>query len=114
MDVVAFESIVKLVAFMIVGVFACWSLFDGMLDLAQQSLAIPSVTSILEGRPDGVYIFIVHACLGALSMFCLPRQFHVGYIECNHPDKLKAARWAFPLYLFAINFFILPINSPLA
>ena len=109
MDVVAFESIVKLVAFMIVGVFACWSLFDGMLDLAQQSLAIPSVTSILEGRPDGVYIFIVHACLGALSMFCLPRQFHVGYIECNHPDELKAARWAFPLYLFAINFFILPI-----
>ena len=109
MDVVAFESIVKLVAFMIVGAFACWSLFDGMVDLVEQSIAAPSVKTILEGRPDGIYIFIVHACLGALSMFCLPRQFHVSYIECNHPDELKVARWAFPLYLFAINFFILPI-----
>ncbi|PYE33846.1 PAS domain S-box-containing protein [Idiomarina fontislapidosi] len=109
MDVVAFESMVKLIAFMIIGAFACWSLFDGVVDLVEQSLAQASIKTILEGRPDGIYIFIVHACLGALSMFCLPRQFHVSYIECNHPDELKVARWAFPLYLFAINFFILPI-----
>ena len=33
----------------------------------------------------------------------------MGYVENTHPDELKTARWAFPLYLFAINFFILPL-----
>ena len=42
-------------------------------------------------------------------MLVLPRQFQVNFIENNHADELKTARWGFPLYLFAINFFILPI-----
>lgn len=63
----------------------------------------------MTGEEGGGYIFTVHILLGALSMFCLPRQFHVSYVENTHPDELKVARWAFPLYLFSINFFILPI-----
>jgi len=109
MDAVAFESIVKLLAFMIMGLYCSYILFDGLGDLMIQAAADPSAQAALQGKPSGGYIYITHVLLGALSMFCLPRQFHVGYIENTHPDELRTARWAFPLYLFAINFFILPI-----
>ncbi|MGM0480691.1 MAG: PAS domain-containing hybrid sensor histidine kinase/response regulator [Pseudomonadota bacterium] len=109
MDAMAFESIVKLVAFMAVGLFATYGLFDGFTDLLATSLNTEHTRTALEGQSGGLYIYVVHVLLGALSMFCLPRQFHVSYVENTHSDELRVARWAFPLYLFAINFFILPI-----
>lgn len=109
MDAIAFESIVKLVAFVIVGLFVSYSVFDGLSDLFRASFENPATRDVLTGEEGGGYIFTVHILLGALSMFCLPRQFHVSYVENTHPDELKVARWAFPLYLFSINFFILPI-----
>jgi len=109
MDAIAFESIVKLVAFVIVGLFVSYSVFDGLSDLLKSSFENPLTRDVLTGEKGGAYVFSVHILLGALSMFCLPRQFHVSYVENTHPDELKVARWAFPLYLFGINFFILPI-----
>lgn len=109
MDAIAFESLVKLVAFIIVGLFASYSVFDGLADLFQKSFSTAHTQEVLGGREHGGYVFAVHMLLGGLSMFCLPRQFHVGYVENTHSDELKTARWAFPLYLFAINFFILPL-----
>jgi PAS domain S-box-containing protein len=109
MDAVAFESLVKLGAFIIVGLFATYGLFDGLADLLDKSFAEPVTQAALNGVEGGGYIYLVHILLGALSMFCLPRQFHVSYVENTHSDELRVARWAFPLYLFAINFFILPI-----
>ncbi|WP_404400049.1 hybrid sensor histidine kinase/response regulator [Idiomarina seosinensis] len=109
MDAMAFESIVKLLAFMAVGLFATYSLFDGFNDLLAASLNTEHTRAAMEGKSGGLYVYIVHVLLGALSMFCLPRQFHVTYVENTHSDELRVARWAFPLYLFAINFFILPI-----
>ena len=109
MDAVAFESLVKLGAFIIVGLFATYGLFDGLADLLDKSFAEPVTQAALNGVDGGGYIYLVHILLGALSMFCLPRQFHVSYVENTHSDELRIARWAFPLYLFAINFFILPI-----
>ncbi|MDV6315656.1 hybrid sensor histidine kinase/response regulator [Idiomarina sp. HP20-50] len=109
MDAIAFESLVKLAAFIIVGLFASYSVFDGLTDLFQQSFQTAHTQDVLAGREHGGYVFAVHMLLGGLSMFCLPRQFHVGYVENTHSDELRTARWAFPLYLFAINFFILPL-----
>ena len=37
----AFESVVKLVAFLAVGVFVTWGLFDGMADLFARAMAVP-------------------------------------------------------------------------
>lgn len=109
MDAIAFESVVKLLAFMAMGLYCSYVLFDGLGDLIMQAAQDPVAQQALTGQPNGGYIYATHILLGALSMFCLPRQFHVAYIENTHPDELRAARWAFPLYLFAINFFILPI-----
>ncbi|RUO36994.1 sodium:proline symporter [Aliidiomarina shirensis] len=110
MDAVAFESIVKLVSFALIGLFCTYQLFNGFDDLLIQAAAAPLAQEALAGLPNGTYIYITHMLLGALAMFLLPRQFHVNFIENTHPEELKTARWAFPLYLFAINFFILPIT----
>ncbi|MDX1705597.1 PAS domain-containing hybrid sensor histidine kinase/response regulator [Pseudidiomarina sp.] len=109
MDAVAFESVVKLLAFMGVGIFVSYSMFDGVSDIFLQAANHLDVRPVLEGKPSGAYIYVTHILLGAISMFCLPRQFHVLYIENTDPEELRTARWAFPLYLFAINLFILPI-----
>ncbi|RUO18747.1 sodium:proline symporter [Aliidiomarina iranensis] len=110
MDAVAFESIVKLVSFGLIGLFCTYQLFNGFDDLLIQAAAAPLAREALAGLPNGTYIYITHMLLGAAAMFLLPRQFHVNFIENTHADELKTARWAFPLYLFAINFFILPIT----
>jgi Na+/proline symporter/signal transduction histidine kinase/CheY-like chemotaxis protein len=109
MDAVAFESIVKLVAFCVVGVFVTYQLFDGVNDLILSAAANEQARTLLQPKANGVYIFATHMLLGALAMFVLPRQFQVNFIENTSPEELRKARWAFPLYLFAINFFILPI-----
>ncbi|TRW48287.1 response regulator [Aliidiomarina halalkaliphila] len=109
MDAVAFESVVKLVAFMIVGLFCVYQLFDGFNDLILQAAQHTVTQDMLSSPPEGIYIYLTHMLLGGLAMFLLPRQFQVNFIENTHPDELRTARWAFPLYLFAINLFILPI-----
>ncbi|RUO58750.1 PAS-domain containing protein [Pseudidiomarina insulisalsae] len=109
MDAVAFESVIKLGAFLVVGLFISYTMFDGVADLITQAAQQPQVVEVLQGKPEGAFIYVTHILLGAISMFCLPRQFHVCYIENTDPEELRTARWAFPLYLFAINLFILPI-----
>lgn len=109
MDAVAFESVVKLLAFMAVGAYVSYAMFDGISDIVIQASQNESIRTILSGQDQGVYVYATHILLGAISMFCLPRQFHVSYIENTDPEELRTARWAFPLYLFAINLFILPI-----
>lgn len=109
MDAVAFESVIKLGAFMLVGAYVSYAMFDGLGDLFTQAAQQPAIADVLQGKPNGAFIYVTHVLLGAISMFCLPRQFHVSYIENTDPEELRTARWAFPLYLFAINLFILPI-----
>ena len=44
-----------------------------------------------------------------LAVICLPRQFQVIVVENVNEDHLQKAMWLFPLYLLAINVFVLPI-----
>jgi Na+/proline symporter len=106
MDAIAFESVVKLAAFAIVGVFVTWQLFDGINDLILKAATDDTARSVFQPKENGVYIYVTHMLLGALAMFVLPRQFQVNFIENTDPEELKKARWGFPLYLFAINFFM--------
>ena len=44
---IAFESVVKLLAFLAVGVFVTWGLFDGVRDLFDRALAVPELAALL-------------------------------------------------------------------
>jgi PAS domain S-box-containing protein len=106
----AFESVVKLAAFLAVGAYVTFGLHDGFGDLLARAAADPGVQSIRAAHaPAGHYLAL--CVLGFFAIFCLPRQFHVAVVENSGPGDLRLARWAFPLYLVAISVFVLPIAN---
>lgn len=113
---IAFESVVKLLAFLAVGVFVTWGLFAGPADLFGQALAVPELAALLSLRPDGEHArgtdalqWATLTLLAMLSLLLLPRQFQVMVVENVDERHLRRASWAFPLYLLLINLFVLPI-----
>lgn len=105
---IAFESLVKLGALLFIGIFVCYMMFDGLMDVfAQASNNVRGREIIYADNAIGV--FVSHVILGICAMFCLPRQFHINFIENNGEQELRTARWVFPLYLVAMTFFVLPI-----
>ncbi|MFQ3249938.1 MAG: Na+/proline symporter/signal transduction histidine kinase/CheY-like chemotaxis protein [Glaciecola sp.] len=108
MYTIAFESLAKLAGLVIVGVYVCYSLFDGVFDLFIQATEHESSIKILQSD-FSIWVFVSHMLLGVCSMFCLPRQFHIAFIENNNENELLLARWLFPLFLVCMTIFVLPI-----
>jgi PAS domain S-box-containing protein len=108
---VAFESAIKLVAFLAVGVFVTYGLFNGFGDIIGKIKVSPYASLMKIGTGSDVS-FLEWTSLTFLSMMAimfLPRQFHVSVVENYSADHIKKAMWLFPLYLFLINIFVLPI-----
>jgi len=105
---VAMESVIKLIAFLAVGIFVTWFMFDGVDDLFTQAAQNSQVKHILEGGID-VGNFMILTLLSLSVFLLLPRQFHVAIVENNSTKELERARWLFPLYLVVINLFVIPI-----
>lgn len=108
---IAFESIVKLVAFVAVGIFVTWGMFDGFADVFSKAAAAPELNALLvQGGAAGNYTtWASLTVLSMLAIILLPRQFQVAVVENVNERHLNKAIWLFPLYLFAINVFVLPI-----
>ncbi|MDD2885922.1 MAG: sensor histidine kinase [Dechloromonas sp.] len=106
---IAFESLVKLLAFMAVGVFVTFVMFDGLGDLFQRAAASPELAQLLtlEGQRPSTWISLL--LLSALAVVFLPRQFQVIVVENVDESHLRRAVWLFPLYLLLINIFVLPL-----
>ena len=111
---IAFESLVKLLAFLAVGLFVVYGLFNGLGDLFGQAMADAELASLLrfEAGAHSDYLFSQWfglVLLAGLAFLFLPRQFQVMVIENVDERHLKRAVWVFPLYLLLINLFVLPI-----
>jgi signal transduction histidine kinase/Na+/proline symporter len=104
----AAECVLKLVAFVAAGAFVTYGLFDGFGDLFRRALAAPSVAPDLLGGL-GVVAWVSHLALSAVAVLLLPRQFHVAVVENTDVAHVRTAMWLFPLYLFLINLFVLPV-----
>jgi Na+/proline symporter/signal transduction histidine kinase len=107
---IAFESVVKLVAFIAVGVFVSYGMFDSPADIFARARAVPELRALLgpgEGFAYGQWLALT--LLSMLSVIFLPRQFQVMVVENVDERHLKRAAWVFPLYLLLINLFVLPI-----
>lgn len=107
---VATESVVKLVAFLAVGIFVVWGLFGSPGDLAERARGNPDIVRALTFAPDAAS-WIVTTMISAFAAVLLPRQFHVMVVENRELGDLKKAAWLFPLYLVAINIFVIPIAA---
>jgi len=102
----AFECIVKLLAFLAVGLFVCFQLFDSPVNLVAQ--AQEKQIDMLANPPD-FFQWTTLMLLSAAAFFFLPRQFHVAVVENSNKDHWRQASWGLPLYLLLINLFVIPI-----
>ncbi|HHN66543.1 MAG TPA: hybrid sensor histidine kinase/response regulator, partial [Thermopetrobacter sp.] len=107
---VAVESIVKLVAFLAVGVFVVFWQIGGLAALKEQLTTNPAVTSLFLGPPNWTR-WVTISLLSLFAFLLLPRQFHVAVVENAHPGDVRKAAFIFPLYLVAINLFVVPIAA---
>ncbi|MEZ5647014.1 MAG: sensor histidine kinase [Burkholderiaceae bacterium] len=109
---IAFESVVKLVAFLTVGLFVSFGLFASPVDIFDQAWVVPELRRLLQfgqGQPFAYAQWFGLILLAMLSVIFLPRQFQVMVVENVDEQHLRRAVWVFPLYLFLINLFVLPI-----
>ena len=109
---IAFESLVKLLAFLAVGVFVTFGIYDGFGDLFGRAAAEPKLRAMLtplEGVAGGYANWVWLTILSMMAIMFLPRQFQVAVIENLDEKHLNKAIWLFPVYMLAINVFVLPI-----
>ena len=105
---IAFESLVKLIAFIIIGVFVCFFLFDSPQALWQQSNAQIQVASQLEfSNLTGLLAMLIVVMAAFLS---LPRQFQVMVVELQDERDTKLARSLFPMYLLIFAVLAIPMG----
>ncbi|MBH8569448.1 GHKL domain-containing protein [Microvirga sp. STS02] len=108
---VALESVLKLVAFLILGLFVTFGLFHGFADVFDQSAAVPALRQLFtlrgSGTSGGEWFTLLVLSMSAVLL--LPRQFQVAVVENVDENHLRKAMWLFPLYLIVINLFVLPV-----
>src|ERR1700684_322373 len=104
---VATESIVKLVVFIAAGAFVTFWMFDPV-ELMQRAMKTPEAVRAINYSPS-IGNFITMVLLSFCAILLLPRQFHVSVVENSSDAEVGRARWLFPLYLVAINLFVIPI-----
>lgn len=108
---IAFESIVKLVAIISVGLFITYGLYEGFGDLFHKAGQVPGIKQlfVMDVNADTFSGWYTALFLAMMAIFLLPRQFQVIVVENVDETHLKKAIWLFPLYLLAINIFVIPI-----
>src|SRR5574343_518954 len=106
----AFESVLKLVFFVIIGVYVTFFVFDGFDDIYQKASLLEHFKekNSIGGLPQAINWFLL-CVLSMFAIFLLPRQFQVGVIENNRENHINTAVWLFPLYLLLFNIFVYPI-----
>ncbi len=109
---IAFESLVKLLAFLAVGLFVTYGLFAGFDDIFSQAMARTDLQPLLQLEQGTAFAWphwFSMIVLAMLAVIVLPRQFQIMVVENVHERHLRRAVWVFPAYLLAINIFVLPI-----
>src|ERR1700687_25626 len=104
---VATESIVKLVAFIAAGAFVTFWMFTPV-ELIERAMKTPEAVRAITYTPS-IGNFLTMVLLSFCAIMLLPRQFHVSVVENSSDAEVGRARWLFPLYLVAINLFVIPI-----
>ncbi len=107
---VAMESILKLLFFIIIGIYVTYFVFDGYGDIYKKASVLEHFNekNTIGSIENGMNWFFL-CMLSLFAIFLLPRQFHVSVVENNREKHIKTALWIFPLYLFIFNIFVFPI-----
>jgi signal transduction histidine kinase len=107
---VAMESILKLVFFLIIGIYVTYFVYDGFGDIYAKASVLENFKqkNSIGGITNGINWFFL-CIVSMFAIFLLPRQFHTSIVENNKESHIKTAMWLFPLYLLLFNIFVFPI-----
>ncbi len=109
---VAFESVIKLIAFLIIGIFVTYGLFAGWGEIFTKICRSPQFCHLprIGMVPESNYaVMLVQIVLAMGAILLLPRQFHMAVVENTDERHILTAMWLLPLYLLVINLFVMPI-----
>lgn len=105
---IAFETLIKLLAMLALGLAALFGVFDGGSGLNDWLRAHPeAIRALYEPVREGPWSTLLFLAFAAA--FLLPRQFHMLFTENFDPRHLHVATWAFPLLLLLFNLVIPPV-----
>ena len=107
---IAFESVVKLVAFLVVALFVLFGLSGGPAALVSQFGSDPQLAGILAFDPAQP-VWPTTIIISAIAFLCLPQAFHVAVVENESPGHTRTAAWLYPTYLALFSLLILPIAA---
>ncbi len=105
---IAFESLVKLVALLIIGAYAVFVVFDGPSDLdmwlSQNQSILADLQIPLQEGPWRTLLLLFFA-----SAIVMPHMYHMIFTENLNPRSMVSASWGLPLFLLLMSLPILPI-----
>jgi len=105
---IAFESVVKLLAFLAVGIFVTYVLFDSPMEIWRRSSANIQLDQQLN-FPNIMSMFAMLVITMA-AFLSLPRQFQVMVVELKNEKDTWLSRRIFPLYLLVFAIFAVPLG----
>lgn len=115
--VIAYESLIKLVIFLIAGFIITFIIFDGFFDILNQISDSPyrliqeKFQSLITASEDSgsTSKWFSLTFMSMMAVMFLPRQFHMAVVENLNENHIPKMMYLFPLYLFIINIFVIPI-----
>ena len=110
---IAFESIVKIIAFLLGAICIVWFVFDGMSDIFTQLESTEWALLFSQiGEPHLSYSsWVVISLLSGIAFLLLPRQFHMAVVENRNVEHVYQATWMVPLYLLVISLLVIPVTG---
>lgn len=109
MSAIAFESVVKLIAFIVCGLVICYSSFHNTGEIFKRAEANNLLKAFTSFEHFNSWNWILTALVSALSIIFLPRQFQVAVVENTDVKHVRKSMWVFPFYLLLINLLVIPI-----
>ena len=104
----AFESLVKTIALIIVGIYSVYVIFGSYAGLDSWLQENTDMLSLLrEPREDfNIRTLLLIFFSAAIAM---PHLFHIMFSETPHPRAISSASWGMPLFLLIMSLPIFPI-----
>lgn len=106
----AVESFIKLIAFLTVGIFVTFFLFNGFGDIFNQFAASPISKTLADKQAGTVMVpWLTNLLMAMSAVIFVPALFHIMVVENFHEKHIRTSLWLFPLFMFLFNLFVLPI-----
>ncbi|OMH38985.1 sodium:solute symporter family protein [Motiliproteus sp. MSK22-1] len=113
MAALAVECFVKLLAFMSVGIFVTYGMYDGFGDILDQlpHLDRQQLTQVGDDQYQSYVRWMTVFFISMAGILFLPRQFHTAVIENSNEEHIRTAVWLVPAYLLLISIFVVPLAA---